>query len=110
MDQGEYLCVVLMAVSDVGCHAMEQSMNNELPATRRPDSNLQAGCRLGLFKEESTNIGVYDWSRTLLDIGDLSRAFLFFRVSEHPAAAQTSLSNNVESRMSLQHANYEETI
>jgi hypothetical protein len=59
-------------------------MNNELAATRRPDINLQAGCCLGLFKEESTKIGVYDWSRTLLDIGDLSRAFLFFRVSEHP--------------------------
>jgi hypothetical protein len=61
---------VLMTVSDVGCQAMERSMNKELVATRGPDINLQAGCPTNVnasldYSKKNQQLLEYDWSRTL---------------------------------------------
>jgi hypothetical protein len=61
---------VLMTVSDVGCQAMEQSMNNELVATRGPDVNLQCGCPTNVNAQlynskKNQQVLEYNWSRTL---------------------------------------------
>jgi hypothetical protein len=60
---------VLMSVSDVGCQAMEQRMNNELIATRGSDINLQAGCPTNVdtpldYLKKNQQVLDYDWSRT----------------------------------------------